>query len=105
MKMYVDELPKENELFIAKDKPPLDFPKTTKESRVAQGKGIEKISLTPQEFADYTKQVRKEVCELIWGGFVGLNNINGNYEYKKFEDDFRKFLDQIEKGESECQKN
>ena len=52
---------------------------------------IEVLSL-----AHYTKQVRKEVCEIIWGGFVGLNNINGNYEYKKFEDDFRKFLDQIQ---------
>ena len=56
---------------------------------------IEVLSL-----ADYTKQVRKEVCEVIWGGFVGLNNLNGNYEYKKFEDDFRKFLDQIEQGET-----
>jgi hypothetical protein len=46
--------------------------------------------------SDYTKQVRKEVCELIWGGFIALNNINGNYEYKKFEGDFRKFLDHIQ---------
>ena len=49
-----------------------------------------------KDLSDYTKQVRKKVCEIIWGGFIGLNNINGNYEYKKFEDDFRKFLDQIQ---------
>ena len=66
---------------------------------------VEVQLMETKDLADYTKQVRKEVCEIIWGGFVGLNNINGNYEYKKFEDDFRKFLDQIEKGECECQKN
>lgn len=60
---------------------------------------LESMGMQPiivESLADYTKQVRKEVCEIIWGGFIGLNNINGNYEYKKFEDDFRKFLDQIQ---------
>lgn len=103
MKVYVSELPKKCLKCPCFDRCGY-MCKINKKLLDTVGKGSadnsrdEDCPLIP--LSDYTKQVRKEVCEIIWGGFVGLNNINGNYEYKKFEDDFRKFLDQIEQGET-----
>lgn len=89
MKVYVDKIPKKCEdcCFYKNNHCLFD---------TADCLFVKTDIVTFNSLSDYTKQVRKEVCEIIWGGFIGLNNINGNYEYKKFEDDFRKFLDQIQ---------
>jgi hypothetical protein len=105
MKVYVDELPKENELFIGKDIPPLKLPNPTKESRVAQGKGIEKISLTSEEFADFIRQEKQIVCDEIKQEVKRLIESKDfklcNHEYANgycygLQYDLAKILDQIQ---------
>lgn len=103
-----------DDLFFAHNQTELEFAKPTKESRVAQGKGVEKISLTPEEFTSIIRQEKQIVCDAIKQEVKKLINSKNfklcNHEYANgycygLQYDLAKILEQIEKGENECQKN
>lgn len=96
MRSYVDELPKNcwECIFADNQKGYCDL----QETRILRQFTKRDIGCPLQSLADYTKQVRKEVCEEI-GKNVAVDIINFKV-YARY-DDLVKVLDQIQ-GETKC---
>lgn len=97
-----------NNDFFTNSEIELEAKPLSKESRVAQGKGVEKISLTPQEFTSIIRQEKQIVCDAIKQEVKKLINSKNfklcNHEYANgycygLQYDLAKILEQIEKGE------
>lgn len=94
-----------DDLFFAYNEIELELPEPTKESRVMQGKGVEKISLTPEEFTSIIRQEKQIVCDAIKQEVKKLINSKNfklcNHEYANgycfgLQYDLAKVLDQIQ---------
>lgn len=94
-----------NNDFFTNSEIELEAKPLSKESRVAQGKGVEKISLTPQEFADLIRQKKQMVCDEIRQQVKKLIDSKDfklcNHEYANgycygLQYDLAKILDQLQ---------
>jgi hypothetical protein len=66
----------------------------------SEGMGYRHEDCPFQSLADYTKQVRKEVCQKIRENAISHNNLEVDMYYITPQQ-----LYEIERGETECQKN